>query len=361
MAKGATLSVAADTRQAMQALQKGIIEPLEDADKILDDLANNRGIDQIEDDMKDASRATDDLRDDIKKLNDNLSDAGRKGGRDLGDGVQKGTRDAEEGLKNLNEEGAQSAKELAASFSGSAEDIAGGLQEVAANAFAGFGPAGAAAGIAAAAGIGIVTAELVKQQEMADELRDRLISAYVSAAEEGRIALSQAEILSNIADVIGDPDAYKAAQEEAKKLGVATTDYLRAISGDEQALNDVRKRGQQELADARTGQEAGYIRELSDLDQINAKLNAVADANQSGQQAAQDYLRAQDDLNQRTEASAGASVRQIERTQAALDAIEDKTIRVGVDTTAYDEFVRKASNGFTVPISPRVAERKVYQ
>lgn len=348
MAKGLTLDIAANTRD----FQKGI----GDVEKALDDVA-----DALDDVAKDGDKATEKLEDSFRDMAKAAKKAGDDAGDDLGRGIKKGTDKSTDSIKEIGNEAESTGKEFAASFDGSIESVAGGFQELAANAFAGFGPAGVVAGAAGAIGIGAVTAELQKQQEMADELRDRLIGAYLGAAEEGRIALTNAEILANITETISNPDAFKAAQEDAKKLGVTTTDYLRAISGDEQVLNDVRAAGRQAQASALEEQEGGYVRELTALEQISGRLDAVAQANQTGHDAAREYLAAQDDLSKRNEASANSSIRAIEGTAAALNAVPDaKTIRIGVDSKAYDDFVKRASNGFTVPISPRVAERQVY-
>ncbi|WP_419704992.1 hypothetical protein [Promicromonospora sp. NFX87] len=79
-----------------------------------------------------------------------------------------------DGLHEFRDEANSTAREAAASFDGSFESAADAVQETAANALAGFGPIGAAAGLAAAAGLGIVLAKL-----------NEISEATNAAAEEG--------------------------------------------------------------------------------------------------------------------------------------------------------------------------------
>lgn len=100
-------------------------------------------------------------------------DKAERGLADL-DGTVAKPRIDSEGLSEFRDESGSTAREAAASFDGSAESIGEVFQEVAANAFAGFGPAGAIAGVAAAAGLGIALSKLTEISEATNE-----------AAEEG--------------------------------------------------------------------------------------------------------------------------------------------------------------------------------
>jgi hypothetical protein len=61
---GYSISIAADTRTFMTGVQKGIIDPLEDAANIIEEIGSESGrdLDKLERAMKDAQDETDDVR-----------------------------------------------------------------------------------------------------------------------------------------------------------------------------------------------------------------------------------------------------------------------------------------------------------
>lgn len=93
---------------------------------------------------------------------------------------------ARQGLDEMGNEAQSTAKEAAASFS----DVESGLdavQEIAANAFAGFGPAGLAAGAAAAAGMGVLFSSLQKSTDEANATKDRIIELSGAISDAGGV------------------------------------------------------------------------------------------------------------------------------------------------------------------------------
>ncbi|MFE7067485.1 hypothetical protein [Microbacterium sp. NPDC057658] len=146
--KDALRSMGLSAKQAERAVE-GVGDELKDVGR-----DGERSLDGIEDALKDMKRQSDRTFDDI------------------GDAGARGFAKAEEGVKGLKDEAMQSARETAASFDGSFESIAELGQEVAANAFADFGPAGAAAGLAVAAAAGVMVNHFNEVQEAADEARD---------------------------------------------------------------------------------------------------------------------------------------------------------------------------------------------
>ncbi len=125
---------------------------------------------KLNDVLEDAGKAGKDAGDDIERGLDDVGDsakkAGDKAGTNLRDGLKKGTSEAKEEI-------GQSGREAAASFSGGFDDVADFVQESLANALSGFGPAGAAAGIALAAVVGSVLNDAVMTQERLAEARER--------------------------------------------------------------------------------------------------------------------------------------------------------------------------------------------
>lgn len=241
---GIDLAIAADTQSAMSAIKRGLLEPLEDVSDALEQLSDADATRELERSMRDAQRRTEDAKDEIRDLRTELDRAGRAG-KDAGRDIDRGMRDAKDGVNDFKDEANSTAREAAASFDGSAESIGDAFQEVAANAFAGFGPAGAVAGLAAAAGLGAVTAELTRQQEEADKLRERLAGIYQAAAEEGRSYIDTAQIIAEANDLMFNPDRadeWKRLQEDANRLGLENYDIIAANTGERSAQEQVQER-----------------------------------------------------------------------------------------------------------------------
>lgn len=213
------LDIAANTRD----FQRGV----QDVDKALDKVA-----DSLDDVAKDGDKATEKLERSFKDLADSAKDSGRDIGRSMDDGFDK----AKDGAEEFKSEANSTAREAAASFDGSAESIGDAFQEVAANAFAGFGPVGALAGLAAAAGIGLAAAGFEAVGEANEESQQRAADwaeAYIDAG--GRI-LDATQIVEKARDIITDPEQYKEAQDNAREWGVSESVALLAMAGDTNAL-----------------------------------------------------------------------------------------------------------------------------
>lgn len=345
MAKGINIAIGADTRAYADAVKRGMIDPTEKAAEALEELGREgpRDLDRIEDSMRDAQRSTQDVQEELRDLASEIRDTGRKAKTDFGDKVKGATDVASEGMEELKDEGTGTAKELAASFDGSMESIAGGIQEVAANAFAGFGPAGAAAGIAAALGLGVVLEQFTKQQEAADELKERITSAYRTAIEEGNAYLSEAQIIEAALDIL-QSDRRGKLEEDAKTLGVAFNTVLRAEAGDYDALNEViaaaekaqtdrfaagsREAGDRSMQiDTEIGSIEGIIRSLEDQKKTHDDSRTAAAAysdfvKESEQKQREQINRTRDTAQARYEAEAVALGKLPKSVPVSVDLIE---------------------------------------
>lgn len=330
MAKGISISIAADAKAVASAVKRDVLQPLEETVEALDRVEAAGANLELEDSLRDAQRRTEDLSDETKELRTAIERAGR-GGRDFGVDFKRGTDDANDGLdrakrgvEDFRDEANSTAREAAASFDGSAESIGDAFQEVAANAFAGFGPAGAAAGLIAAAGLGFAMTAITDQQEAADELKRRLSDAYKTAAEEGRTFLDQAQIDAAALDLIFDSDARKSAQSEAQQIGVDWMTIVRAQAGDQEALNAV--------IDATTGK----IDEAAEAQRRKAEAGQGVFDITAAEGQALEILRGKYEeqlrLQQENEAAAGrvldyqdqAAAKESENTRRAKEALEER-------------------------------------
>lgn len=239
MAGGYTVGIASETKAFKQGIESGIIDPLEDAQRELMDLGKARGPEQLERAMKDAEKATERLADETKDTARTIEREFRDTYRSVKRSSDDGMDGAKEGMKDFKEEANQTARESAASFDGSAESVVDAFQEIAANAFSGFGPAGAIAGLAAAAGIGLAVGGFDQVGEATEESRQRAAEWAQSYVEAGGKVLTTAITTARVMEIATDPDMYSKATENAKNWGVEVSTAINAMAGETWALNAV--------------------------------------------------------------------------------------------------------------------------
>jgi hypothetical protein len=293
------IPLASETRAFRQGIDSGVIDPLEDAVKALDELGKSRGPDQLEDDLRRAQRTTDSLADETK-------DAARIIEREYKDAYRGARQAADDGLDGMNQrtqevtgELRQNLGETFSSFRGDLED----LPQIAQDTLGGLagsgalgGIAGIAAGAAGAAGLGLITAEMQRQQEEAERLRERLSGLYQAAVEEGRTYLNQSQIVAEINSIIFDPDRaaeWKQLQEDANTLGLDRATVLSAQAGSIAEQEVVLERVNQLL-----GEEASTYTTLRDgiertdlgVASLRDRWESVSDATREQKQNAEDAL-----------------------------------------------------------------------
>ena len=225
--KGIVINFISDIRRFLKGTDD-IGQALDEVSDSLDDVAREGegATEQLERSFKDLTKVIDTETD----------DAARKMARN----IDRGTDAAKRDLDELRQESRQNFAETFSSFDGSMESLLDGIQGTLGGVTAGLGsiPAFAAAAVGAA-GLGLVTGELVRQQEEANKLRENLANAYRQAAEEGRDYLDTAQIIAEATDILlnpdrrGELDRYKS---EAERIGVDINTYIQARAGDLDAL-----------------------------------------------------------------------------------------------------------------------------
>ena len=236
---GIQIGIASETKAFKQGIESGLIEPLEDAVEALDDLGKSKGPDKLEDGLEDAQKASKELEREVKDTADTIEKEFKKSYAQMKQSAADGTDGAKESLNDFKREANSTAKESAASFDGSAESIVDAFQETAANAFEGFGPAGALAGIAAAAGIGLVSAAFTQAGEDAEKLEEKVETAFDQMIESQSKYIAQEFTNEAIKEIINDTDRMNEATETANTLGLDRATIIRAMAGDQAALSAV--------------------------------------------------------------------------------------------------------------------------
>jgi hypothetical protein len=214
-------------------------------------------LEKVADELDDVAKGSKSIDDKVQDAFRGMAKEAKDSGKKIGDSVKEGTDKAGEGLATMKEESASSAKEAAASFS-SLEDSADVLQEVLANAFTGLGPAGMAAGIVAAAGIGLVIGQLQGNAEKINENKEKMLDfAKTFRGEGGEFSESMfIDAMDDYGDSIADTkewwevwqkDAVTGWEEIRKQATDAGVSYKDAFSGSFGSLEDA-ERIQGELA-----------------------------------------------------------------------------------------------------------------
>lgn len=358
MAKGLTLDIGANTREAVVGA-KYVADGLDDVAAVLDDLAKDgpKAGDKLEAGMRDAQKATEKTERSFKDLADAAKKESKKAGDDIGKNIKRGTDSAGDSVKEVGDEAASTAKETAASFDGSADSIVGAFQEVAANAFAGFGPAGAIAGLAAAAGIGLVTAAFTAQKEQADELAERFGTMYQEAIDEGRNYLSESQIIAAGIDLMWNTERveeYKMVQEEAAALGVDVNLAIRARAGDEEANNQLIATGKKLLEDVggqltdndKTNDAAAGKRfaEVNKAIEGNRGIAVELDKNKALVADTNALLQDSTERQRDTAAATRDTGAAVDGVAGKINALPDKTVRVNVDTATAETALTRFMN-----------------
>jgi hypothetical protein len=243
------IDLIADVKDVIKGTDK-IGDALQDVADDLKDVGKEgqKVEDKVSDAFRDMATAADKSG---SKMDDSVSDAFRNMGKDansagdkIGKSIKDGTDKAGEGLQDMKSESASTAKESAASFDGSADSIIGSFQEIAANAFSGFGPAGAAAGLAMAVGVGFAVTAFQEGAEKAAAMKDKAVSMVDKIAEAGgdltKMDLSDTikewgrEVLEDNWVTVWANEASTKFQEtakDAKDFGVSSREAIRAAAG----------------------------------------------------------------------------------------------------------------------------------
>ena len=237
-----------------------------DAGTALDKLdADAKGTDlgKVGKDAKGAGDDLDRLATDAKGAATKVDSAFDKIAKSSKHGMDTVKREGKEGFTDFKEESQSELKEASASF-GSIEDAADSLQSILGNAFAGFGPAGMAAGIAAATGVGLITAGLQSAAEKAAQTKERIID-LAGAITDADGALSKVDFVGTMREWGAEIANEKSWWEVWQKSAVTNLEVVRQQAQD--AGIDFH-----EMWQAMAGNDATAI--TNSLEEINAAMVA---------------------------------------------------------------------------------------
>ena len=316
MAKGISINFLADVRDFLKGT-KNVEDGLDDVADSLDDVA------------KEGEQSTEKLEDGFKEL----AKAAKRSGDDIGDNMRQGFKRAESGAQEFRDEANSTAKESAASFDGSAESIVDSFQEIAANAFAGFGAAGAIAGLAAAAGIGVASAAILDAEEKAKAAKERVAELGIAFIESGADVAQVEAFNEELQKIVTNADDAAVKVDDLRKFTEKYGDAVPSVA---------------EFAQAYAGN-ADAIEQVTE--QLEASIKAEKEKNYTTKQGAEQSSKRQDayqgeidklqDIQKQTELAA-----QIEKDYLASGGAETraKADAISLINDAYDEAVYAVDN-----------------
>lgn len=277
------------------------------------------GLEDVVDSLDDVGDAGEDLERKFKDVFDTVQRDSKRAGKDMGDSITDGARRAGEGVDDFKDEANSTAREAAASFDGSAESIGDAFQEVAANAFAGFGPAGAAAGLAAAAGIGLAIQSLQQAADEANELTQDAVE---------------------LSHTLGDPDMAARAADLADRW----TEVTEAISDARSIWEVWQPRATTLIEDfaAASSNAAFDVEALYDafndpnpVTRLAGMKKALEELREVEQEEARKRNLAQKDVFNQSQRAREAVEKEIATQEAAVEILEAKARAVGMTTEEY--------------------------
>lgn len=289
--------------------------------------ALNTLIDQMDDTAKESLKDAKKIEAGLKDVTEAAKDTERAT-KPIGKGFKDASKEASQGMDDLSENSKSNAKEVAASFDGSAQSIVDGFQGLAAEAFEGFGPAGIAAGVAIAAGIGLATQAFEQNAAQSEEAKARIRELGLAIIESGSDAASLDFISENLKAIISDGD-------DATKKFADIEEFLRRTP---------------RLADKAGLLALAYSGNADAIDLATEALEAEIDANERSIDAGSRNARAlsakNDELQREIDALEGVAT-ETERAQQVEDAwlasggaeIEAKRNAIASINEAYDEVV----------------------
>lgn len=339
-------------------------------DDLRDDIARMKAVD-IDADTRKAEQDIAKLKRSIKALSDDTKPI-KLGGDDVGRDLDDGLARASEGVDEFGRESESTAKEVAASFDGSAESIAGAFQEVAANAFAGFGPAGLVAGLGIAAGIGLGIQALTKVAEEANEAKQEVVDLAAEIREAGGevTGLDWSARFQEFGDTIVDTKSWfelwqtssttalEKAADVAEKTGASFEDVFQGMAGDvpaaQRAIDDLNDgiAAQQKVVDKLKTSGVAYN---SDLGQRNQKQREALAELKGYRTELEKAIGTTNDAIERNELFARAMGMTVEEYQAQLVASEAATAAqeeaaaaAKASAEAYEQLVADLADPTTV-------------
>jgi hypothetical protein len=342
MAKGINIAIGADSKAALSAIKSGLIEPLEDATKALDKLADKgNDLDSIERGLKADQTATQKWNKELTESVENIRKvqaASSRAAKDVANDFESNARStkatATANLKELGAEGKQNLAETLSSFDGSVEGFVNGIQGTLGGVIAGLsGVGGILLATAGAAGLGLLVTAIQNGGEAAEEAKQKVSELAAEYIETGDIAkTSLSFIVEKLKALATETDDTKQSLTKlagvAEKAGSTFEDLALAYAGNIDGLDELIAKNEK--------LREGYLEEQATLD-----LATNAGNRRNGELAKS--IAGADELlglldSTKTSADAAAKAEEL-YAQAGGPELETKAAQLESINAAYDDAV----------------------
>ncbi len=343
MGRPIEIAIDAKTKDAETGIAR-VADSLDEAGAALDDLGktSRKAGDVVETSLKDAGKQADKLDRDLTTALDDAAKSAKRTGDSIGDNVRRGARDADEGVSALRDNTASNAKEMGASFQdvGSAIDSLQGLMS---EALEGFGPAGIAAGVTMAIGIGIAQQALQAAADKVNEIKttagQMTVEMTTQTAEE-RLATLQDQV-DTLSTTLSDSKSWwevwqKDAKTQIEDVAAAITEGVLTVTqfNDVAYTADVRERAKK-LGEVLDGLNKTLDHNHAVMDNANRSTQAYAgfigETSDATEKVTQDMI---------DQTKAGEGVQKVlqgwkDQADAQVKILEAQATAAGMTTDAY--------------------------
>ncbi len=336
MAKPISIGIAADTRDAATAINKGIIDPLEDVVDALDDVErdSDKATDGLVADMKRAQQETEELGDEHKKLSDIIREQAQRSRKAQQDNSSEATRSAKDDLRELGDEAKSNASEVFSSFDGSMTSFADGLQGTLGGIVASLGPGGAIAGALGALAIGLTIGNLELSEEARQEFLESVSELTAEYLEFGQVGQRSADaVLQQLQAIAQETDRGKTNLQDWEKLSGQISVEVEGIANaylmggkpldDIIAKTNEALRAERQWADEATGfngmRDAASSDRITNLEEESRLLTQQKERIEAAQEAQLLYLQAGGTEHELKVAQIEALNEAYDETAAAID------------------------------------------
>lgn len=322
----------------------------------LDILANTS---QLVKEMRDAGKSVDEISDALDDMVREASDAERETVRSLKDIAKqsdkteravkdvggKGFTDAKEASGEFKDEALANFSEVTSSFDGSMSSVADLAQGTLGGIASSIPGVGIAAGVAAA-GVGLIGAELTRVEERTAEVKQSIIDDFLELGD----ALDKEAVDARVRDILGTKELSDQAKLLADLLDITVGEAALAMAGDFESAGVTVDETMKGINDA-----GGNV-DLKVLQDLTTTINATEEGMKAGKEAAEAQAEAQRKTAQTTAEAQADQRTAVEQTRIKLQELLDMpqgttmTVKVNVDDSSVTAFEDRVRQGLILPV-----------
>lgn len=319
----------------------GVAKGAKDAEKSLKDLE-----DAVSDTGKEGARDLDKLEDELKDVQ-RQSKKTEKSVDDIGDGAKKGFGNAKGASGEFKDEALANFSEVTSSFDGSMQSIGDLAQGTLGGVAANIPGIGVAAGVAAA-GIGLITSEMVAAQEKSEQIKQNIIDDFLELGD----ALDKEAVDARVRDILGTKETMAQAKLLADVLDITVGEAALAMAGDFESAG---KTAEEVIAGIDA---AGGDVDLKVWQELQNTIDSTTEGMEAGKQAAEAQAEAQRRTAATTKQAQAEQRDAVAKTKAQLEAMArgNYTARLNVD---INDRTRNSVDQIVNRINGRIASIQV--